>query len=82
MSSCGDGVLKKLFDIQKSQTGQIKDKNFDFSVQMLDPIGMVVDEYKMMGSILKEIKVETLDYADDQPVLYEIRFSVSHFKIE
>lgn len=82
MSPCGEGLLKKLVDYQTLQSVELRKRNFDFSVQMLDPIGMVVDEYKMMGSVLKEIKVEKLDYADDQPVLYEITIGVSHLIIE
>jgi hypothetical protein len=82
MPSCGDGLLKKLVDYQTLQSVELRKRNFDFSVQMLDPTGIVVDEYQMLGSMLKEIRVEKLDYADDQPVLYEITFGVSHFIIE
>lgn len=74
--SCGKDLLKKLLDIQ------MQSKIFDFRVQMLDPTGMVVDEYIMMGSVLKEIRVETLDYKNDEPLNYDVRFAVSQFIIE
>lgn len=79
---CGEGLLKKLVDYQTLQSVELRKRNFDFNVQMLDPTGMVIEEYKMLGSVLKEIRVETLDYADDQPVIYEISIGVSHFIIE
>lgn len=82
MPPCGEGLLKKLVDYQTLQSVELRHRNFDFSVQMLDPTGIVVDEYKMLGSMLKEIRVEKLDYADDQPVLYEITIGVNHFIIE
>lgn len=76
MPSCGKDLLKNLLDIQK------RSKNFDFRVQMLDPTGMVVEEYKMISSVLKEISVETLDYKNDESVYYNVRLAVSHFIIE
>jgi hypothetical protein len=74
--TCDKDLLKNLLDIQKQS------KNFDFRVQMLDPTGMVVEEYKMISSVLKEISVETLDYKNDESLYYNVRLAVSHFIIE
>lgn len=82
MPSCGDGLLKKLMDYQMAQINDARYKNFNFSVQMLDPTGMVVDEYLMLGSIVKEIQIEKFDYADDDMVYYNIRIAVSHFNVQ
>lgn len=75
MPTYGDNLLKKLFNIQSSG------KVFDFTIQILDPIGFVVNEYIMTSSIINEIVVETLDYKCDEPINYKVRLSIDKFII-
>lgn len=76
MPTCDNKILKKLFDLQS------KFEKINVRVQMLDPTAVVIEEYQLLGTFLKEIKIEELDYGNSDPVYYDLTLSVDYVTID
>lgn len=69
-------VMKSLYDIAA------KNKKFCFSVEMLEPTGVVYENWDFNGCSIKEINLDDLSYDNDGIMKTTLRLSVGHYTIK
>lgn len=75
MAGTKNKLFKSLIDTQQNN------KKFTFIVQLLDPIGIVTEEYAMHGSFIKSIEFDRMDYGDKGVMEIHTKFNVDYFTI-
>jgi hypothetical protein len=68
--------MKKLYDTT------VKNKKFCFSVEIIDPTGVVYENWDFNGCSIKEIHFDDLSYDNDGIMKTNLRISVGQYTIK
>jgi hypothetical protein len=69
-------IMKKLYDTT------VKNKKFCFSVEIIDPTGVVYENWDFNGCSIKEIHFDDLSYDNDGIMKTNLRISVGQYTIK
>ena len=69
-------INKKLWDMGVNQ------KYFDFKIEILEPNGVVYENWIMTGCLIKSVDFGKLDYTDSSFSECELVISLSHYMIK
>jgi len=70
-----DDLVKTLMEVME------KMDSFDFNIELLDSVGVVVEKYSMVG-LINRIEIDELDNGADGNISVKISLSINNFKAQ